>query len=213
MTKRSLYPVALILVALIFSAAVYGRLPDELPVHWNWQGEVDRRGSRLEGAFALPGLAVAILALMRVLPRLDPRRANYARFAGTYDVVVNALVTMLVCFHVLVLGSALGWPLPLRRVAPALLGVFLIVVGNVVPRARSNWWFGVRTPWTLSNERVWARSNRVAGYLLICAGIALLVTAGLPSPWTAALAVVAVVVGLLGPVPYSYWIWRKERSS
>lgn len=213
MTKRDLYPVALILVALVFSAAVYGRLPEKVPVHWNWQGEVDRWGGRLEGAFALPGVAVAMLALMRIVPRLDPRRANYARFAGTYDVAVNAVVTMLVCFHVLVLGIALGWPLPLRRVAPALFGVFLIVIGNVLPRVRSNWWFGLRTPWTLSSERVWTRANRVAGYLLMGAGIVLLVTAALPSPWTATLAVVAVGGAGLGSIAYSYWIWKKEEPS
>jgi uncharacterized membrane protein len=123
------------------------------------------------------------------------------------------VLTVLVCFHVLVLGKALGWPIPLTRVVPALLGVFLIVIGNVMPRARSNWWFGVRTPWTLSSERVWARTHRVAGYLLICAGITMLGTAALPSSWTAAIAGVAVLVAALGSVVYSYWTWRKEQTS
>lgn len=213
MTKRHLYPVALIAGAFIFSAVVYGRLPEELPVHWNWRGEVDRLGGRLEGAFALPGVAVLIFGLMRVLPRLDPRRANFARFAGTYDVAVNAILTLLVCFHVLVLGNALGWPLPLPRLVPALFGAFLIVIGNVLPRARSNWWFGVRTPWTLSSERVWARTHRVAGYLMICAGLALLVAAALPSGWTWVVALVTLGAAVVGSVVYSYLIWRKERLS
>ena len=213
MVRRNLYPVAVIVLAFGLSAVVYNRLPQEMPVHWNWAGEPDRWGSRVEGAFALPVVGLLIFGLMRGLPRLDPRRANYARFAGTYDLAVNAMLTMLLCFHVLVIGIALGWPLPLTRIVPALLGAFLIVIGNVMPRARSNWWFGVRTPWTLSSERVWARTNRLAGYLLICAGLALLVTAALPSSWTAFVAVVAVGGATLGSVVYSYWIWRKERPS
>jgi uncharacterized membrane protein len=210
---RKAYPAFLILLALVFSALVYGRLPERVPVHWNWHGEVDRWGGRLEGAFLMPVMALLLWGLMRWLPRIDPRRENYTRFQSTYDFLINALVTMLVVFHVLVLGKALGWPLPLNRIMPALVGLLLIAIGNVLPRARSNWWFGVRTPWTLSSERVWARTHRVAGYLMSGAGLALVISAALPSPWTMGIGIVAIGTATVGSVLYSYWVWRKEQTS
>lgn len=212
-TMRKAYPAFLILLALVFSALVYGRLPERVPVHWNWHGEVDRWGGRLEGAFLMPVMALLLWGLMRWLPRIDPRRANYARFQSTYDFLINALVTMLVVFHVLVLGKALGWPLPLNRIMPALVGLLLIAIGNVLPRARSNWWFGVRTPWTLSSEHVWARTHRVAGYLMSGAGLALVISAALPSTWTMWIGIVGIGTAVVGSVLYSYWLWRKERTS
>jgi uncharacterized membrane protein len=203
----------LIGLALIFTAVVYGRLPERMPVHWSWQGEVDRWGGRLEGALLLPGLALVIWLLLRFLPRIDPRRANYERFQGTYDLLINLLVTAIVACHVLLLGKALGWPLPVARLLPALLGVLLIAIGNMLPRARPNWWFGIRTPWTLSSDRVWARTHRVGGYLLVGAGVVWLVSALLPARYNLQIGLAALSAAVLISAVYSYVAWRKERSA
>jgi uncharacterized membrane protein len=210
---RKWYPAIVIGLAFLFSAVVYGRLPERVPVHWNLAGKVDRLGGRLEAAFLLPVLALALWGVMRVLPRIDPRRKNYERFEGTYDFLVNALVTGFVVFHVIIMGKALGWPLPLDRVVPAVLGLFLIAIGNVLPRARSNWWIGVRTPWTLSSEHVWARTNRMTGYLLMGIGVALLIAAALAIPWTLRIGAIGAAAIAAWSIVYSYWLWRKEKRT
>ena len=45
---RKWYPVAVVVAAFAASAAVYGRLPEQIPVHWDMHGNVDRYGSRLD---------------------------------------------------------------------------------------------------------------------------------------------------------------------
>ena len=77
---RRWLPVIFIAGALIFSAAVYSRLPERVPVHWNISGEPDRFGTRLEGAFFLPVVMIIMLTIMRWFPTLDPRGANIAKF-------------------------------------------------------------------------------------------------------------------------------------
>jgi immunity protein, SdpI family len=208
---RKIYPGIVLALALIFSAAVYTRLPARIPVHWNWSGQVDRWGGRLEGAFLLPVIGLALWGVFRLLPRIDPRRANYARFQNTYDLFVNALMTALVAFHVMVLGKALGWPISMERVVSVMAGLLMITGGNVLPRARSNWWFGVRTPWTLSSEQVWSRTHRLAGYLFTAAGLIWLVAAVFPGWTSRRLAMAALVTAGVWPIVYSYWAWRKER--
>src|SRR5687767_9571462 len=99
---RKAYPLFLISVMLVFSAAVYAQLPEEIPVHWNLQGEADRYGGRLEGAFLLPLIALGFWGLMRVLPKIDPRKANYERFTETYELVINGTLTTMVLLHVAV---------------------------------------------------------------------------------------------------------------
>ena len=46
--------------------------------------EVDRYGGRIEGLLLMPAIAVAIYLLMLFVPRLDPGRMNYAKFAGAW---------------------------------------------------------------------------------------------------------------------------------
>ncbi|NJM08183.1 DUF1648 domain-containing protein [Candidatus Gracilibacteria bacterium] len=71
-------------------------LPEQVPIHWNIAGEVDGHTNRWFGAFFSPLLAAALLALLAWLPQIDPRRASYAQFAGTYRLIMNALVVLFI---------------------------------------------------------------------------------------------------------------------
>ena len=209
---RKWFAPTLIAAAVLFSMFVYPRLPERMPVHWGLHGQVDRYGSRVEGAFMLPTLMLLIWLLLRFLPRIDPRRENYAKFADTYELLINSFITLLAVMQVALLGTALGWPVSMERVVPGLVGLQFIILGNALPRARPNWWFGIRTPWTLSSDRVWARTHRVGGYLLAAAGLVLLIAAALPRGWTFALGLAAVLSAGFGSLVYSYFAWKQERS-
>jgi immunity protein, SdpI family len=208
---RRAYPGLVIAAMSVLSAAVYSRLPDRIPVHWSLGGAVDRYGSRLQGALLLPFVTLGVWALMRWLPRIDPRHENYAKFTATYDLAIASVVSALAVVHLAVLGTALGWAISLPRVVPASIGVMVIVLGNVLPRARPNWWFGIRTPWTLSSDQVWARTHRVGGYLLVAAGLVMLLSAPLPGTWGAITGITALCAASFAAVAYSYFAWRKEQ--
>lgn len=209
---RKWLPFVLVAADVAFAAAAYPHLPARVPSHWNLHGQVDAYSGRASAALVLPAIALATWLLLRVLPRIDPRRANYAKFAGSYDAVVAAVVAMVVVIHVVVLGAGLGWPVDMGRVVPIALGVLFVVIGNVLPRARPNWWFGVRTPWTLSNDRVWARTHRVGGYLMVAAGVLCIAAALLPGGGGIAVVVTVVLAASLGSAVYSYFAWRQETS-
>jgi uncharacterized membrane protein len=198
-----------VLGAYLFSAAVYSRLPERVPTHWGPNG-VDGWSSRAAGALLMPTIALVSWLLLRWLPHIDPRRENYARFRGTYDAVVLALVGLLVALHVAMLGAALGWPVRVERLTPVAVGLLFVVIGNLLPRARSNWFFGIRTPWTLSSDRVWERTHRVSGYLMIGCGILIALTA-LAINWMGAIIVGVSIALVIGTYGYSYLAWRSER--
>lgn len=207
------YSALVIATAAAMSAAVYTRLPERVPVHWTLSGEADRFGTRIEGAWLLPAVMLAVWVVMRLLPRIDPRRANYAKMQSTYDFIVNAVLTAVLAMHLVVLAAGLGYVIPMRRFVPLLFGVFFVAFGNVLPRTRPNWWFGVRTPWTLSSDRVWTRTHRVAGYAMTTTGIVTLVAAALPGSLPLAAAIAVAVVAAFWMVIYSYVAWRQEQRS
>lgn len=203
---------ALIAITFVASAIVYPRLPDRVPVHWGVNGQVDRYSSRVQGVWLLPLVMIAIWLLMRFLPRIDPRRANYDKFADTYDLFINSLLGLFLVMQGVLLATALGQRVPMSRVVPALVGVLLIILGNALPRARSNWWFGIRTPWTLSSDRVWTKTHRLGGYLMVLAGLLMLLAAAIQTAWALAVAFAAVLASGFGSLVYSYFAWKQETS-
>jgi uncharacterized membrane protein len=204
------YSAIVVAAAVVLSAVAYPCLPEQVPVHWGIRGEPDRWGSRFEGAILFPVLMLGAWALLRVLPRIDPRAPNYAKMQSTYDFVVNAVLTLLLIVHAMILAAGLGYAVPVGRLTPVLVGGLFVALGNVLPRARPNWWFGIRTPWTLSSDRVWARTHRIGGYAMTAAGILILAGAALPGVWPFAVFIVAAAVAAIGPIVYSYIVWREE---
>lgn len=207
------YSALVVVVAVAMSAVAYPRLPERVPVHWGIRGEADRWGSRFEGAILFPFVMFAAWAVLRVLPRIDPREPNYAKMQSTYDFMINAVLTTLLVVHGMVLAAGLGYAVPVARLTPVLVGALFVTLGNVLPRARPNWWFGIRTPWTLSSDRVWARTHRVGGYAMTAAGIVILAGAALPGAWPFAVFIVASAAAAVGPIVHSYILWRKETRS
>lgn len=212
MMHRILQPLV-VLGAVVVSLATWSRVPERAPVHWNLAGEVDRYGGRAEVLLLMPAMMVFLWLLMRFLPRIDPRRANFAKMAGTYELVITLTLLLLFVLHGALIAVALGYPVPIDRLVPALVGVTFLVLGNVLPRARPNWWFGVRTPWTMSNDRVWTRTHRVAGYTFIIAGLGLLVLPFVGNVAVRGVVLAASLIAALVPILYSYIAWRQETST
>lgn len=208
---RKWLPLAMILAAAGLSLAVYQRLPDPMPIHWDARGEPNGYGSRLVGAFLLPGILLLVWGFLRLLPTIDPRGANIEKFRDAYEVLVLAVVGVLVLVHVTVIGSTLGWPLAVGRVTPVAIGGLFLALGTLMPRFQSNFFIGIRTPWTLSSETVWTRTHRVGGYLMWVVGT-LLVVAGIVGSerwfWIAIGGSMAMAIGIL---VYSYVLWRAEQ--
>ncbi len=205
------YVTILLVAALAASATVYSRLPARVPLRWNMAGDVTTYGSPLGLALLMPCVMAGVLLLATALPATDPFRANYRKFMPTYRLVFACVLTLLLAVHLVTLALALGQPVPTDRVAPMGVGVLFVLVGNLLPRARRNWIFGIRTPWTLSSDRVWERTHRVGGYVLTAAGLVILASLLIVRGTNAALLIPAIAIAAGAVcVIYSYAAWRQE---
>lgn len=196
----------------IFALAVYGRLPAMVPTHWNLWGEVDGWSPKSWGAFVTPFIATVMLALPWLMRRIDPRRANVERSVDDVRLIRNLIVLFMALVEGATLGAALGWPVDVTAVAMGGVGLMLAGIGNYLPRMRSNWWIGIRTPWTLSSERVWRDTHRLGGRLMVACGLVMAAAALLPSPARGYVAVAAIAVMALVPAVYSFVAWRRESA-
>lgn len=209
---RKWYPMLLIAIAVVVSVAVYPQLPERVPTHWNAGGEVDGWSSRAFGAFLIPCIMIAVAVLTPLLPKIDPRRSNYAKFESTFWLTINLVLTFMLGVHLMILAITLGADIPVERVIPFGVGVLFAIIGNVMPRTRSNWSFGIRTPWTLSSDRVWERTHRIGGYLMLAGGVIVMAAAlAAPARLIAPIMICSIVGATAGAFIYSYAAWRQEQ--
>lgn len=199
--------VLLVVLSFVLSAALYSRLPDPVPSHWDAYGNVDGYTPKPLGAFLLPLTMAAVYALLVVLPRISPRGFAMDRFRGAFEIVQVTILAFLFLVNTVVLLAGIGVPVPIDRVLQAGTGLLFVVLGNYMGKFTRNFFAGIRTPWTLANEEVWLRTHRLAGKLFVAAGIVIFVS-GLLRGGTAPLLAAAIVAGGV-PAIYSYLLYRR----
>jgi uncharacterized membrane protein len=80
-------------------------------------------------------------------------------------------------------------------------------MGNFLGKVRKNFFLGIRTPWTLASDEVWAKTHRLGGWCFVIAGVLVALSAVLVPDvqW-----LVYIIIGMaLIPVVYSYIAYRK----
>ena len=83
--------------------------------------------------------------------------------------------------------------------------------GTSNEKCKPNYFFGIRTPWTLASEDNWKQSHHFASKVWVWGNI-LLVTAILtmPNNYAGPLFIVGIIILTIIPVYYSYRLYSKE---
>lgn len=183
----------------------------QLPVHWNLDGVPDRFGSKTEALFAMPGVAAALTAIFLVLPYFDPRRKNLEQSAKLWNAAAIGAAALIAALHVMLVMTATGQAVEMRNfVVPGIAGLF-ILLGNYLGKTRSNWFAGVRTPWTLSSDYSWEKTHRWAGRLFVLTGLVTLAAWFLVDAQRAFYVMIAAITAtVLISVVLSYIFWRND---
>jgi len=200
----------LILGMFVAAAWAWPSAPKTMPVHWGLNGQPNGYGDRFEGLLLMPLMALVIYLVMLFVPRLDPGRLNYDRFAGPYYAIRASAIALLALLYTLVLLAARGVPVDMSRFVALAVGAMLFVLGNVLGKVRPNWFVGVRTPWTLSSKRSWTRTNRLEGWVFVVGGVALMAAGVLRTEFAMIAAFCLLGAGSLGAVVYSYFVWKTD---
>jgi hypothetical protein len=195
---RRWLPPVLIAVAAVASLVAYGRLPAmvDLRLGGLLPFDVSEPASPVPRWLALslmPALALLLWAAFRAAPTAAGQRVarrlfrrapdvvtspeQFERFRTSYDAIVLGVVLLLLGVHAAIIVGALGHPGIASRIAPAVLGGCLILMGNVMPRLRPNWVAGVRTKRTLEDPQLWRTTHRVFGAAFVVSGFLTMIVA------------------------------------
>jgi uncharacterized membrane protein len=202
--KKELPIIGIVLMPFVYLAFIWNTLPEKVPTHWNYKGEVDHWGDK----FSLIGLVfmmpVLIYVLLLVIPKIDPKK-RIALMGGKYYQLKFFLVLCmsLLASYIIYITQNQSFSGP--NLSYILIGVIFMVLGNYFKVVQPNYFIGIRTPWTLENNEVWKLTHILAGKLWFIGGL-LIVLGGLifennsfTIGFLSLIAILAIV-----PVLYSY---------
>lgn len=186
---------------------LYPSLPDQIPTHWNIDGQVDSTMARPWGVIIMPLSAVLVFLLMKVIPAISPRGFRTEQFTGVLNIFTVALVGFMSGVALLVLLEASGRNVYINEMIFGGVGLLFIVMGSYLGKVRKNFFVGIRTPWTLASDEVWERTHRFGGRVFVMSGFFLFLNAFVRFPvrWLVGVIIIAALV----PVIYSYYLYRR----
>jgi uncharacterized membrane protein len=199
---------AIIVLSFLIGAYFYPQIPDAFASHWNAAGEVDSYAPKLWGILTLPVIIVILLIFIVFIPRIDPLRANIEKFREYYDTFAVIVAVFFFYLYLLIILWNIGVKFDLMQLLSPAFAVLLYYSGVITENSKRNWFIGIQTPWTMSNDRVWNKTNKLCGKLSKAAGVIALL--GIFFPYYEVLIIaVPVIVLAVYSVIYSYIEYQK----
>lgn len=216
MNNRTTVILALVLIGLAIAGGLmlWNQLPDEMASHWNMNDQVDGTTSKFWGVFLMPLVASGLLAILMLVPFIDPHKANIEQFRGTLNLFIVLITVFLLYLHALTIAWNLGYQN--FRISSALLpalGLLFIFIGYLLRQAKRNFFIGIRTPWTLSSDTVWNKTHQLGSVLFMISGALALLGAWSGGMTALLMIFIPLMASTLFLVVYSYVLYKNETGS
>lgn len=206
--KIAVLPGLICLIPLIAGAFLYGRMPEQMPIHFNAAGEVDNYASRAVALFVLPGLLFVLTLFMPAIMKMDPKYDNMSPALRT--VILWTLPAVELICSGITMASALEYDVAVELIVPFIFGLLFIVIGNYLPKTKQSYTMGIKLPWTLDSEENWNRTHRLAGFLWVIGGMLFIIAAFLKLDFWVDIVILLIMV--LVPTVYSYVFYRRSHK-
>ena len=198
----------LILLPVVFGVALWDRLPDPMPTHFDADGMPNGWSSKPFAVFGIPLFLLAMQWFCLLATGADPKRRN------VNPKVLSLMLWLVPAITLIAMGSvyamALGADINTTQLLYPFFSLVFILIGNYLPKCRQTYTMGIKLPWTLADEENWNKTHRMAGPLWMICGLVTLPCFFLPRNFASALLFTALFTAVLVPTVYSFLLARKK---
>jgi uncharacterized membrane protein len=204
--KMLLFEIFLIAGACVTTAIAYPYLPLRIAMHWDIHLQPNQYGPKWVLWLLGPGLMAAVTLFTCLGPWLSPRRFDLDSFRSTWRQLMLLLFCMIGYIYAAMLLAGIRQSIDAGRMILGGVCVIMVLMGNLMGKVRKNFYIGIRTPWTLANDRVWNATHRFAARTWISGGLLglLFTIVGLR-----VLSIFALLVAGIIPYTYSLVIYKQ----
>ena len=209
MKKSEWILLLILLVSVLTGWFFYPQLPPVVASHWDANGNANGYMAKGWGTAIFPIIMAFLFAIFFVIPRIDPRRENIAKFRKYFGYFTIGTSLIFYYFFLLFLYWNLGVQFNFTIAIVPAISLLFWITSIILPHTELNFMIGIRTPWTISSETVWKKTHQAGGtWFKISALIGLL---GIVFPsmaiWFILVPIIATAIGL---VVYSYVLYERE---
>ena len=204
-------PAIFFVLMIVIAIILYPIMPDNVPVHWNAAGQADNFGSKNTALFLIPGIYLLLMALLLILPAIDVYKENIRKFYNYYIYFKILFGAFFLALYIVTLMPNFGYNINVSKVVMILLGMVFIYLGIIMKHFKRNFFIGIRTAWTLSDDEVWEETHKKGGIAFLLLGIFMILGAiFLDGKALFTTFVIMIVLVSLGIMTYSYILYRKK---
>jgi uncharacterized membrane protein len=208
MRKSNLIILGIILVSFIIGGYFYQQMPAQIASHWNEGGEVNGYMPKFWGVFLMPIISVILFLMFLIIPKIDPLKENLKKFRKYFDGFIIILMLFFLYIYILTIFWNLGSRFNMTLFMLPAMSILFYYCGILIENSKQNWFIGIRTPWTLSSEKIWEKTHKLGGKLFKAAAVISLLGIIIPDY---AFLIFIVIISFAGlyPVIYSYLEYKK----
>jgi len=199
----------IVLLPFLYLGYSWKDLPDQVPLHWNLNGEIDRWGNKSELIFIPLLLPLLIYVIFLVVPKIDPK-GKIKNMGNKYHNIKLILTVFMSFLALFILYAAKHQSISNPNYLVLLIGILFVMLGNYFKTIKPNYFIGIRTPWTLENEAVWKATHKMGGILWFAGGLIIVIgSLILNQKLNFRLLFIVTTVITIIPVVYSYLKFTK----
>ncbi len=198
-------------ILFIIGTFIYPLMPEQMASHWNSNGEVDGYMSKFWGVFLTPFMSLGLIIIFLLIPKIDPLKANIEKFRKYYDEFVVLILLFLSYVYFLTIFWNLGYRFNMTIMIFLMIAPLFYYSGILIENAKRNWFIGIRTPWTLSSEKVWNKTHKLGGKLFKLSG-ALVLLGILFEKYAIIFVILPIILSSVYLFVYSYFEYQKENK-
>jgi len=171
MRKYNATILGIIILSFLIGIFLYPSMPEKMASHWDSKGNVNGYIPKFWGLFLIPFIMILLSLLFIAIPRIDPLKENIEKFRKYYEIFVILFLIFIFFIYILTILWNMGVKINPNLIISPSIGILFFYTGILLQNAKRNWFIGIRTPWTLSSERVWDKTHKIGGKLFKAAGV------------------------------------------
>lgn len=199
----------LLVAPFLLAAVVYDSMPAIMVSHWDISGAADGFTTKSWGLFLMPAIGLVLFGLFGLLPKIDPYKENVAKFKDAYEDVIIIIFAFLFYLHLLIIAWNLGYAFNFVMFVVPAFAVLFYILGWALEKTERNWFMGIRTPWTLSSDRVWKKTHELGSKMFKALSLVILTSLFFKEISFWIVIVGAIFSGLYLTV-FSYFEYKRE---
>jgi len=212
MKSNSYFKLSLLLIVLMFAIGFYfyPKMPEKMATHWNAKGVVDGYSSRAVGLFMMPIITLILYTFFQLIPKIDPLGRNIKKFEKYWNAFKVIFLLFMAYMYIVTLAANLGYAFNMNYIIMPAIAVLFYFCGILVENAKRNWFIGIRTPWTLSSDKVWKKTHKLGAKIFKLYAVVILF--GLFFEHYLIWIILTILPLSLYLLIYSYLEWRKIKK-